>query len=386
MKELDFDELDRAVNSLMTNVPKSEPPKPDDNVRTVTIQTSESEEVNPLSPEVQPETSVTPSPAETARDRSSSPLVASRKSGRFMDVVHQSSDMKKPSAPRHGKTIEPRASVEPAQPVVNEPIVTPESPGPIEEPEPETTPEEVSTFESSTSEWPDPIDMHSKSEDETEQGDIAEDTGIPDAPESYSDTDDKTEQPPLETPFLTDAKVEKRPLGGPAVDISEPIVTPDPDMAIPSGESTSGSNFDDPTDVMPPELSSDVVAVEAGSVIDVRTEPAQPSSPAPAPETVAVSQSKSDPETDRPRSEAVKTSTSSSAASSSRPASINQQYKPEPSTSDQSNGSIYDTNTYHQPLAHPVKKQSSWMWLVWIVLILILGVASGVGVYYLGLI
>ena len=143
MKELDFDELDRAVNSLMTNVPKSEPPKPDDNVRTVTIQTSESEEVNPLSPEVQPETSVTPSTAETARDRSSSPLVASRKSGRFMDVVHQSSDMKKPSAPRHGKTIEPRASVEPAQPVVNEPIVTPESPGPVEEPEPETTPEEV---------------------------------------------------------------------------------------------------------------------------------------------------------------------------------------------------------------------------------------------------
>jgi hypothetical protein len=68
------------------------------------------------------------------------------------------------------------------------------------------------------------------------------------------------------------------------------------------------------------------------------------------------------------------------------PISIPQQYKEEPSTGDAKNGAIYDTDTYHhQPLAHPKKKKSGWMWVIWIILILIIGAAAGAALYWAGI-
>ena len=71
---------------------------------------------------------------------------------------------------------------------------------------------------------------------------------------------------------------------------------------------------------------------------------------------------------------------------STGPTSIPQQYREEPSTGDKDNGAIYDTDTYHQPIAHPAKKKSGWMWVVWIVAILLLGAGGGAALYFLGLV
>ena len=78
MKDLDFDELDRAVNSAINPQPAApaepvaEPPAPE------------------TEPAVEP---VTEPPAPTPVVSSPSPA-ARRSSGRFMDVVHPSSDMR----------------------------------------------------------------------------------------------------------------------------------------------------------------------------------------------------------------------------------------------------------------------------------------------------
>src|SRR5882757_5500685 len=105
MKDLDFDELDRAVNTLMNDVPKSDLSGNDeDQMKTLSI----SPTLPDASPPVSNDTAqpvVTPSPvAATAtpvappQARTSTPPAA-RRGGRFMDVVHHSSDMKKDSKP-----------------------------------------------------------------------------------------------------------------------------------------------------------------------------------------------------------------------------------------------------------------------------------------------
>ncbi|MNX68010.1 hypothetical protein D3C86_991710 [compost metagenome] len=64
------------------------------------------------------------------------------------------------------------------------------------------------------------------------------------------------------------------------------------------------------------------------------------------------------------------------------PASIQPQYKEEPSSTKEEHAAIYDTDSYHQPLVHPVKKKSGWLWVVWIVLLLALGAGGAAALYY----
>jgi hypothetical protein len=68
------------------------------------------------------------------------------------------------------------------------------------------------------------------------------------------------------------------------------------------------------------------------------------------------------------------------------PTSIPQQYREEPNTGDKDNGGIYDTDSYHQPLAHPAKKKSGWLWVLWIVIILIIGAGGGAALYFFGIV
>jgi hypothetical protein len=63
------------------------------------------------------------------------------------------------------------------------------------------------------------------------------------------------------------------------------------------------------------------------------------------------------------------------------PASITQQYTEQPSANQQS-GSIYDTENYHQPLAHNAKKRSGAWVILWIFLLVILGAGAGVAFYF----
>ena len=126
MSEFDFDELDKAVAGAIGTDSTDVTKKEDTSVVTVseTSKTTEDPEIST--------TKVAPA--------------ARRTSGRFMDVVHPSSDMRTRSAPA---------------------FVTP-----------------------------------SKAQDEQPSLEVSEDQPINEGPK------------PLESPFLSDAKVEKRPLGG----------------------------------------------------------------------------------------------------------------------------------------------------------------------------
>ena len=150
MKEFDFDELDKAVTSVMG----------DNTVKTdasSVAPASTSNDVTRSVPDTAAATTVVNPPV-------TAPPPASRRTGRFMDVVHPSSDMSSTTKPsREGVAINPPAATAPVvndTPTVEAPVVaTPDLQPPVEV-------AEINATE------------------------------------------------PLSSPFLPDAKPDKRPLGG----------------------------------------------------------------------------------------------------------------------------------------------------------------------------
>jgi hypothetical protein len=436
MKDLDFDELDRAVNSLMSNVPKSAPQITGTNEKTLDLgslggdsqgipakledmakKAAEQEAPTampvPSAPPVSsPSVTATPrpaAPAVKAPDRPQSSAPAVRRGGRFMDVVHPSSDMKKPETPRpvsrQGVTIEPVGKAAPGEPVVQPktfapaPVMTETEKEPADEPKPvaddtlkpleppkiDTSVKNNATTEPapSSSDWPDPLDMVAKN-----------DTAAP-----------------LTSPFLADAKVEKRPLGGlsaPETDDKKPeqqeALTPELDLGAGASELQAAleemkpqekeptaskpetspmptpklPGDEDLTAPLPEELQGDLMAVEADTTHDEMKQKH---------DTELKKEQPADSEEEKPVSkETLKVEPKSDSSAPSGPTSIPQQYHEEPSTGDQENGAIYDTSAYHQPLAHPAKKKSGWLWIVWIVAILLLGAAGGAAIYFFKLV
>lgn len=406
MKELDFDELDRAVNSLMSNVPKDEPSK-DDNVKTVTLPASDPA----VSPSVTPSISSSstgkpaPVPATTTPTRNTG-SVATRRSGRFMDVMHPSATSKKSEQPtknvsRQGATVEPLSTSDASAAVsMKEETASPaEMPkeAPDASPTLPTVPEQpvvTSHQPQPKSDWPDPLDFQ-KSQQKA-------DTLPPD--ESSVESEKQPAEPapskqdesdaPLTSPFLPDAKVEKRPLGATASGLQEAPVAALPIAAQGKEDLTPHDPNDQlppsPTDTAPPlpeELQQDLVAIESGThqAEELKTEPSASDEKT---EEVTVKERPPTPTTEASNQEPAKTETESDAKSPEPigPVSIPQQYKEEPSTGDKENGSIYDTDTYHQPLAHPAKKKSGWLWVIWILLILVVGAGAGAALYLTGII
>lgn len=369
MKELDFDELDRAVNSLMADVKPDSPQLPgDDRVRTVSIPPSEA----PTPPATPKATAPSVLPA------LSPPPPAARRGGRFMDVMHPSADMKKPETP-------PKVSREGTPLIPTEPFDSPKTPSLPAEP-PAAQPEKAPTPAAASSEWPDPLDLPQfsaanpstsspPSQPETPpQATAGEAAETSKSAEQVAPDTSPGEPAPLTSPFLPDAKVEKRPLGG-----SSPAAPP---AEVPTGEAVSSS--DQPDEQLPPapqeaaqplpeELQNDLVAIEAGTSNLMPPGTGLPADNAPTQEsqtTKVVDAGLKEPEPTVPKG----------------PVSIPPQYKEEPSTGDQHSGAIYDTAAYHQPLTHPVKKKSGWLWVVWILLILALGGAVGAALYFFGII
>lgn len=446
MKDLDFDELDRAVNSLMSNVPKSEPQTDGTPEKTLDIPTTANsgdklsfdkvteaakkaadtplQEVTPEKPADMPISS--PAPRASAEASHASATVqpanstpAGRRGGRFMDVVHPSADMKKPDAPkpvsRQGVTLEPlNSSAQKITDVVRQkkdaqdtsdampkPVATPTMDASEEKPEavPEKETPVLSAAEekpsannaAATSDWPDPLDMMTPVASEKKEDEAAEPAPTSEVPQPETEPD--TMPAPLTSPFLPDAKVEKRPLGGAVPEENESPSGEDDISRAPMADDTEKSVDDpnkqlpaDPTEVepiLPEELSGDLMAVEADTthaeLKRVHDEGAQQSAPAAAQEAPAEMQSL---ETKEPDTSPAKEEKPAPAG----PTSIPQQYKEEPNTGDQDNGSIYDTDTYHQPLSHPAQKKSGWMWVVWIVLILLVGAGGGALLYILKLV
>lgn len=448
MKDLDFDELDRAVNSLMSNVPKSEPqtdgtpektldiPSTADNgdklsfdkvaevakkAADATPQDTTSEKpVDMPTPSLAPRASAEASHA-SASVQPPSPAPANRRGGRFMDVVHPSADMKKPDAPkpvsRQGVTLEPlNASAQKIADVVlqkkdakdmselaQKPMVAPALDTPEEKPaampEKDTTTPPAAEEKPNTnnvaaaSDWPDPLDMMTPNTSEKKEDEPVEPEPTPEVPQAEAEPD--TMPAPLTSPFLPDAKVEKRPLGGAVPEENETPASEEDISRAPMADDTKKSVDDpnkqlpaDPTEVepiLPEELSGDMMAVEADTthaeIKRAHDEGAQQSTPAVSQEAPIATQSF---ETKEPSTTPAVTAEEKPV--SSGPTSIPQQYKEEPNTGDQDNGSIYDTDTYHQPLSHPAQKKSGWMWVVWIVLILLVGAGGGALLFILKLV
>lgn len=374
MKDIDFDELDKAVNSLMGGIKdQSDQPVPKTLNISTTLKENESPEytkleqvaqkigsetiggpiertailseadeegptttveltaekmtsgplAQPASPTV-PTATVTPAPETKAVESSPAPaarptVAARRSSGRFMDVMHPSSDMKTsaaagPSAPsREAATIMPperAAASAPAIPAIDAPAKSPADPV---EPEKAVTPAE-----------------------------------------------------PLTSPFLPDAKVEKRPLGGaPAgsdsddgdvidqLGASEDERQKDTQLAPNPSESTEAE--------LPEELNDNLLAIETNLAVEGPIE-----EPAPAAVPVVL------PGEEEKKPEPIGS------------ASIPQQYQELPSSGDQSNGAIFDVDAYHKQPAHPAKTSSSWLWIVLIIIIVIVCGAGAAAFYLLG--
>lgn len=400
MKDIDFDELDRAVSSLMGSVPK-EGDKKDTNESATPAQepsVQSSAEVNlapagaQLESPVVPEASVLDEPqvTETAASDSATTVDSAPSNqpepsstppvrrGRFMDVKPtggRDSARPAPSRPvsRQAPALQPvggEAEVQSERPSVSEPAF--EQPSSANQPDPISFQPETSASEAESSEL-----LNSAKEQV--------DSILAETPQASTEEVDGYSEP-LDSPFLPGAKVEKRPLGRPA-EAAAPVVDLASELAeggdtTPASEATQdvsdniSPNKDAqlPEQPLPPELSSDVLSIEtdSGTVADL-----------------AAASAETSPEASKPQPEVQPTAQPAPPApapvAASRPAavSIPQQYRVEPKKSEepQSTSTIYDA----QPLSHPAKKTPGWVWVVAITVIIILGVAGGVAVYYLGM-
>ena len=289
MRDFDFDEIDRAVASTMQ-------PDQSDNV--------------PVSN------------GDSSRP-ASQPAPAVRRSGRFMDVVHPSSDMRNsPTPERDRTTVEAESSRDELR-----------------------VPEREDAGSSST-DMPDPLDFHGFNTD-AEQ----------------SESEEPKEYTPQESPFIPNAQIEKRPLGGYPTqdDVPAPIATEEITEAVEQPEQESPV----PDEVEPNENTEDVSKEE---VQDNTVESTQQEV---EPEPTVEEQSQPEQQPQQPEPE-----------QHTGPVAITQQYKERPSTTDQPSGAIYDTESYHQPLSKPVKKKSGIWVVLWIFGLIVVGAGAGAAVYF----
>jgi len=327
VKELDFDELDKAVSNLMGSVAK--PSDGSDKKSPATPSAPSAAPVNAESPVVIPEAPrVELSPSTTERPSPRVAVPMQRSSGRFMDVVHPSGDMKqsRPLTPpsREGIAITPRPSVssavEPVKPSAVSPIL-PASPDIM----------------------PDPISLAGSAKPSV----APVSTPNPDVTMLPKPDDKKAPAAIADSPFLPDTKVEKRPLG------NQPPTGGEDKDALPSKIESTNNDDGNPPAPLPAELANDLVTIESKELT--------------AAHAPAV------PELEK-------------AIVPSGPTSITQQYREQPSSGDDSHAAIYDAASVPQPLTHPPKKKAGWLWIIWVLLLLALGGGGAALLYATGII
>ena len=398
MTEFDFEELDKAVSDLM----KDNGTPNDDLKPSATAQTASP------SPVAEPSEQVAP--------QKSPDSLAVKRRGKFMDVMHPpKGTMSSRPLANHGATSvssEPKAD-------------TQQQSEPVEQPATQQN-DEVSEGDSAyasnpvpANEWPDPIDFTgvdttqvgeestNESPDsndqshepvevqndqpavsetpeadnvETEESKVAEEpkgepklevapadaldtviepeflpeTNEPDIPEEVVAEATAEPEVAMESPFLPDAKVEKRPLG---------VFTTDDTQADTSADVNQPNN-DEPkaeqaNPELPRELSSELMGLESSSSpISPVLDEGEPKNENTAP--VESSEPEKQPE-------------------------IKQQYTEKPSSAEASSGAIYDTNNYHQPIAAQAgSKKHKWiLYVIWVLVLLIIGACAGAIYFYL---
>lgn len=329
MRDFDFDEIDRAVNSLNE-----------------TAQTTDGNDNDTPMPDY--------NPGQTeSSTRPSVPLAVKRSSGQFMDVVHPSSNMR-----RVPLVMPERGSVQ--RPANNEvPVIPAISVEPLE------NNSFAQTDEKRT--WPDPIDFSGSNVDQPEKAeeldqDQFEDSDIDRISDDITNELSQNLNELSDSPFITGTKVEKRPLGAFSDDsiVAEVDEINESDEQVEIVDNLEYSVDTDPIKVnesLPDELQNDLLQVESDDIESITDNSVIKDNPIVDTQPVVISQP-------------VATG------------SIVQQYKEQPSTGDQDTGAIYDTDAYHKSLASPTKKKSSWLWIIWILLLIVVGVGAGAAVYY----
>lgn len=353
MKDLDFDEIDRAVNSTNTGrLANTDSPK---------------------------DTAQQPEPVIKPQDPSmSQPTLAGRRSsGQFMDVVHPSSNMRKPTmivperpTIQQSKDTQNIAKLAP----VNEPGANSETPIQAEIPKDENRQSE-------------PIEINElkkvATENESESNDAKseeEDADIDKISQEITEELNGKSDEALDTPFIAGTKVEKRPLGAFSAEQSNPDeqIAPNNQVEKQTGVGEEETKETDIDKSIPEELQDKLLKIESN---DVSTDIIQSNNKATFEKPAAEEKVELKPEP-TPETKPV-TAINNQPSKPIEATSINQQYKEQPSTGDQHSGPIYDTDAYHKALVHPPKKKSSWIWILWIFILIIAGAASGAALYYL---
>ena len=331
MTELDFDELDKAVNNLMSQ-PATTSTKVDDDTQTTPPANSSSDSLA--------SSTVIATDSESSDDQTGvattvATPVAQRR-GQFMDVMHPSAKMRstqpqtpKPRVSRQGQSITPDSNNQTVEEVTKQ------------------EPMEASSFETSVTEVS-PASAETKNLEATSSldGQTSQVSHLETVDDEPADTQ------PLTSPFLADAKVEKRPLG-------TPIITPSVDNPeVSKVEEAAVDMVEQPLQdtVLPAELASDVMQVESKAAAVSEEQAAKPQA-----------------------SEQV-------AATMPAQTSIPPQYsaaKPKVPTveSDSQAASMYDLGD--GPLKVPNKKKSSWPIVIGALVLIVLGVAGSVGLFLL---
>jgi|GEM_PF-1258529 len=325
MTEIDFEELDRAVSSVMI-------PEEDNNDEVKPLDTVKEQNTSVpvvVTKKVSEEKESTEKPAEVNKKPIFAPRQMTRPSGRFMDVVHPSSDMRQKPA---SKDSQPSLEIEEKPKHLN---------------------------------MPDPLDIEDKAGD---------------------------------SPFLADAKVEKRPLGAFSEVKAQPFEMNEKDKSKYS-DLLSGKKIDDePKKEVEVEQKTEEIKEEAPNLTEepklelTDEEPYEAkvegrNTHLPLELQKDILSVESDPTTSKNNINNAKSSKSPVALGDpyihdSTP-EITPQYKEKPSTSDQSSGSIYDTKEYHAALLHPTKSKNGWMTIVWVILIATVVIGASAAAYFL---
>ncbi len=353
MQDLDFDELDKAVNSL---VQYTTPKLTADNEPEDTVLDLGTGDIS--LPDLATQPAITPIPNFAP---SQVPLAGRRVNGRFMDVVPPSASTRvNPAMPervsRQGLSINPDDSL---------PMV------------PESAPMPAVIPEVKSNEWPDPIDFQGVNKDTSNESEAVksednEDADIDQISNDITNTLNQTVDEPQDSPFLSGTKVEKRPLGAFSSEQSAiPVVQQESQTE--AQQSTDLSSQTQPqaeVSHMPAELHPDLLSIESGSAVV----PNVPSMGNVA-DTITV---------DATPTPSV-TSESVANTQPEGPTSITQQYSEQPSTGDQTTGAIYDTDSYHKAILAPTKKKSGLMLILGILLLIVIGAGAGAAVYFFAL-
>lgn len=342
MSELDFEELDKAVSSLMGQAQPSDEPADDQSVTETPVY-----ELNFSSNDSTPQIN------DTQADEAPLPSPNIRRtSGRFMDVMPPSSASRGVSseAVRQPTT---RANVRDGGLV--QPISAPEN--------------------------------------------VVAETPVVTEPEQYSDIENKPAQTdeaslaPMQSPFLTDIEVDKRPLGS-LGDVLEPGAEADsldqtPDFGVTSGQTESqliedsqvvaepvnaeeiavSSNtwvtesderVSSDVTVVPPEMSPEVMALESAGETGV----------ADAQESIINSVA----ETSQPEPKATK--------QPATPGDIIPQYTPGVADSPEPSAIFDVASEVPEQLNHPERKKSGWSVVMWIFILILVGIGVGIGAWF----